>query len=151
MSGETCCGDSVSWLFWYDIPSNLLRLWVNGDEFWNGFFCKLLADVLTKWCMNPALLKYTVPQKRCKFQTYSRIMVLWIIGDDVYSHIVRLQENDVEFWNGVFTKFLPRALCKWFMMSGSLIYTPPQKKCNLQGPAFLLVKSVLQHRSINVY
>ncbi len=27
-------------------------------------------------------------------------------------------------------------------MSGSLIYTPPQKKCNLQGPAFVLVKSV---------
>ncbi len=32
--------------------------------------------------------------------------------------------------------------CKWYMMLGSLIYTLPQKKWNLQAPAFLLGKSV---------
>ena len=31
---------------------------------------------------------------------------------------------------------------KLYIMSGSLIYTLPQKKCNLAEPAFLLVKSV---------
>ena len=144
MSGETCWRDSVSWLFWHDISSNLLRFWVNGEEYWNGVFCKLLPDALTKLCMNPASLIYTLLQKRCKFKTYSRITVSWILGADLYSNILRLWENDVEFWNRV----LPRSYQEhnvndtWCQVHWS-IYTLPQKKCNLQEPAFLLGKSVI--------
>ena len=127
MSGENCMRICISWFSWVDMQSNILKLWENGEEFWNGVFCMLSPGALARRCMKPASLNYTLRKKKCNFPTFLR-------GEfslfDLYSNFWVLPENRKKFLNGVFCTLLPTAWAKWNTQQSLSIYTVPKKKCN---------------------
>ena len=99
MSREYCQTFRISQFSWIDLHSNILKLCENGEEFWNGVFCMLPPGALSVWCMNPALLKYTLRKKKCNFPTFLRdeFSLLYM-----YSNFWVLQGNCAQFWKGFF-------------------------------------------------
>ena len=51
-----------------EMYANILRSWENHDQFWNEVFGKLLPWALSKWCITPDSLVYTLLQKKGNFR-----------------------------------------------------------------------------------
>ncbi len=96
MSGENCPIFRISLFSRVDLHSDILKLWDNGEEFWNGVFCMLLPGALARWGMKPAPLNYTLRKKKCNFPTFSGVEFLLFY---LYSNFWVLQENHEQFWN----------------------------------------------------
>ncbi len=96
---ENCLIFRISQFSWVDLHSNILKLWENGEEFWNKVFCMLSPGAFVRWCMKPAALNYTLRNKKCNLPTFLR-------GDFSLfyrcSNFCVLQENHEEFWNRFF-------------------------------------------------
>ncbi len=90
MSGENCQIFRISQFSWVDLHSNFLKLWENGEEFWNGVFCILSPGALPRWYMNPASLNYTLRKKKCSFPTFLTVEFSLLY---LYSNFWVLQEN----------------------------------------------------------
>ena len=136
MSQETCWRIPAFCFVWYNIYSNILKLWENQEEFWNEVFCNLLLRASTKWGIKPGSLEYTLPKKKCNFQTWWRNPVLWIFWVDMYSNILRLWEDRGEFWN----KVLGRSIAEIMHDTRfTKIHSSP-KETQFSKPAFLLVE-----------
>ncbi len=127
MSGKNCLIFHISQFSWLDLPSNILKLLQNGEEFGNEIFCMLSPGALVRWCMKPASLNYTLRKKKCNFPTFLRGEFSLFYR---YSNFWVLQENREQVWNWFFYILLPRALAKWNTLQSSSIYTLPKKKRN---------------------
>ncbi len=139
MSEENCLIFRISQFYWVDLHSNVLKLWENGEEFWNEVFCTLLPGALVRWCMKPASLNYTPRKKKCNFLTFLR-------GEFslFYRYFWVMQENCDQFWNRFFF-----AHCYQEHWQNEIDYKVhlstlfPKRSANFHT-AFLFKKSVLE-------
>ncbi len=131
MSEKNCLIFRISQLTWVDLHSNILKLWENGEQFWNEGFCMLSPGALVRWCMNPASLNYTLRKKKCNFPTFLRgEFSFWV-----------LQENCEQFLNRFFTHCYQEHWQNEIHYKLHLSTLFPKRNATFHG-AFLLKKSV---------
>ena len=136
---ENCLIFRISWLSWGDMHPNILKLWENGEEFWNGVFCMLLPGVLLRWCMNPPSLNYTLRIKKCTYPTFSRGEFLLF---HTYSNFWVLRQNLEQFWNVFFFAYCYQEHSRNEIHTKILLATLfPKRNTTVHG-AFLLRLSV---------
>ena len=84
---------------WVDMHSNNLKLWENGEEFWNGVFCMRWPGTLARWFTNPALPNYTLRKKNATFQLSQGLNFHCFTCNQTAEYCERTVNN---FWIGFF-------------------------------------------------
>ncbi len=145
MSGENCLIFRISQFFWVDLHSNILKLWENGEEFWNEVFCMWSPGALVRWCMKPTSLNYTLRKKKCNFPTFLRGEFSLFYR---YPNFWVLQPNHEQFWNRFFTRRYQEHWQNEIHHKVHLSTLFPKRNATFHA-AFLLKKSVADRYYIN--
>ncbi len=133
MSGKNCRICCISLFSWVDMHSNILKLWKNGEEFWNGVFCMRWPGALARWFIYPALPNYTLRKNKCNFPTFSGVEFSLFY---LYSNFWVLRENREQCWNRVFLHVVTNSTGKMKCTSKLIYLHSSQKETQLPTVRF---------------